>query len=44
LTFEINANMESARYSRNGDNDVESTDGGNVADIYEVGIDPGLNL
>lgn len=44
LTFEINANMESARYSRNGDNDVESTDGGNVPDIYEVGIDPGLNL
>jgi len=44
LTFELNANMESSRYGKGGDNDVESTDGGSVAEIYEIGIDPGLNL
>lgn len=48
LTFEINANMESTRYSyatpTTGDNDVEGTDGGDNLNVYEVGIDPGLNL
>ncbi len=54
LTFEIDANMESTRYSCGGDNDVESTDGGDsnggvacatpATAVYEVGIDPGLNL
>lgn len=42
--FELNANMESTRYAQGGANDVESTDGGDVASIYEVGNDPGLNL
>ncbi len=42
-TFELNANMESARYG-GGSSDVEGTDGGNVATIFEVGNDPGLNL
>jgi prepilin-type N-terminal cleavage/methylation domain-containing protein len=44
LTFEIDANMESQRYAQSGTDDVESTDGGDTASIYEVGIDPGLNL
>jgi prepilin-type N-terminal cleavage/methylation domain-containing protein len=42
--FEINANMESVRYSNGGANDVESTDGGDNTDVYEVGNDPGLDL
>jgi prepilin-type N-terminal cleavage/methylation domain-containing protein len=44
LTFELNAIMESNRYINGGDDDVESTDGGNNDDVYEVGNDPGLNL
>lgn len=44
-TFELNANMESVRYaSGGGDDDVESTDGGNRPGLYEVGTDPGLDL
>jgi hypothetical protein len=43
-TFELNANMESTRYASSGTDDVESTDGGNVVGIYEVGNDPGLDL
>lgn len=43
-TFELDANMESTRYASSGDNDVESTDGGDKAAWYEVGTDPGLNL
>jgi prepilin-type N-terminal cleavage/methylation domain-containing protein len=43
-TFELNANMESTRYASSGTDDVESTDGGNTAGIYEVGNDPGLDL
>jgi len=48
-TFELNANMESQRYSAGGDDDVESTDGGNrnaidATALYEVGTDAGLNL
>ena len=43
-TFELNAFMESSRYSNGGDNDVESTDGGGNANAYEVGTDPGLDL
>lgn len=42
--FEINANMESTRYANGGGDDVESTDGGDVATIYEVGNDPDINL
>jgi prepilin-type N-terminal cleavage/methylation domain-containing protein len=37
LTYEINAAMESQKYQHNGANDVESTDGGDNADLYEVG-------
>ncbi|MEZ4156963.1 MAG: type II secretion system protein [Candidatus Paceibacterota bacterium] len=44
LTFEINANMESTRYANGGGDDVESTDGGDTAAVYEVGSDPSLDL
>jgi len=43
-TFELNANMESTRYAQGGSDDVESTDGGDQAGVYEVGNDPGLDL
>lgn len=43
-TFEFNADMESARYANTGSDDVESTDGGNNANLREVGNDPGLDL
>ena len=43
-TFEFNAKMESTKYSNGGGSDVESTDGGNVSTLYEVGTDPGLDL
>ena len=47
-TFELNANMESTRYAASGDNDVETTDGGDsnagATAVYEVGTDPGLDL
>jgi len=43
-TYELNANMESGRYANGGDGDVESTDGGSLADVYELGNDPGLDL
>lgn len=39
LTFEINANLESQKYSGK-----ESTDGGNSTTTYEVGTYPGLSL
>src|SRR3989344_8316258 len=44
--FEINANMESERYSQGGPDDVESIDGGPVEtnDTYEIGTEPGLDL
>lgn len=35
--FELLANMESTAYSNGGGNDVESKDGGNLPDYYEVG-------
>jgi prepilin-type N-terminal cleavage/methylation domain-containing protein len=43
-TFELDANMESARYANGGSDDLESTDGGNNANYYETGTDPGLDL
>jgi prepilin-type N-terminal cleavage/methylation domain-containing protein len=43
-TFELNANLESTRYSNGGTEDRESKDGGNNADIYEVGTASGLAL
>jgi len=42
--FEFDANMESERYRNGGGDDVESTDGGDNIDVYEVGNDPGLDL
>lgn len=35
--FEINASMESIKYSNGGGSDAESTDGGNLSIWYEVG-------
>jgi len=43
-TFEMNADMESTKFANGGSADVESTDGGNSATLYEVGTDPGLDL
>ncbi|MFH1759000.1 MAG: prepilin-type N-terminal cleavage/methylation domain-containing protein [Patescibacteria group bacterium] len=43
-TYELNASMESDRYSNAGSDDVESTDGGNNANVYEIGNAPGLAL
>lgn len=45
-TFEINANMESAKYSMGGSGNVESNekDGGDNDSWYEIGNDPGLDL
>ena len=43
-TFEANADMESTKFAQSGSSDVESTDGGNAAALYEVGTDPGLDL
>jgi prepilin-type N-terminal cleavage/methylation domain-containing protein len=36
-TFEINANVESAFYRAGGTGDIESTDGGDIATIFEDG-------
>lgn len=46
LTYELNANMESTKYTTGGTSDVESNtkDGGNNNNFYEVGNDPGLDL
>lgn len=44
LTFELNADLESAKYSSGGTNDKEGNDGGNSTTIYEVGTEPGLDL
>ena len=43
-TFEMNADMESTKFASGGSSDVESTDGGNVSTLYEVGTDPGLDI
>lgn len=42
--FEFDAIMESVRYANGGTDDVESTDGGDTAAVYEVGNAPGLAL
>ena len=39
LTFELNANLESTKYSG-----LEATDGGNCPSVYEIGTAPGLAL
>lgn len=43
-TFEIDANMESDKYAKGGGADVESKDGGNDDNYYEIGNAPGLAL
>lgn len=43
-TFELNANLESTRYSSGGPDDREGGDGGNDANLYEVGTAPGLSI
>ncbi len=43
-TFELNAVMESAKYSNAGTNDITSTDGGSSSSVYEIGTSPGLSL
>lgn len=44
--YELNVNMESAKYSVGGTSDVESNtkDGGDNDNVYEIGTDPGLDL
>jgi prepilin-type N-terminal cleavage/methylation domain-containing protein len=43
MMFKIAANMESAKYSNGGGaSDIESTDGGANADMYETGTNLGL--
>ncbi len=44
LQYEIDANMESTKFSNGGAGDIESTDGGNAPLIYEIGTDPSLDL
>jgi prepilin-type N-terminal cleavage/methylation domain-containing protein len=44
LLYEVNTRMESAKFQSGGTNDVESTDGGSTANLFEIGIIPGLNL
>ena len=56
LLYQMSANMESKRYSRGGERDAESTDGGvlgrkgnvvtkDIADeMYQIGNAPGINL
>ena len=39
LTFELNAHLESTKYSG-----LEGTDGGNCSSVYEIGTAPGLAL
>ena len=43
-TFELNARLESTRFSSGGSDDLESTDGGDVSDVYERGNEPSLDL
>lgn len=42
--FEFNVKMESTRYQNGGMDDVESTDAGDNAHIFETGTAPGLPL
>jgi prepilin-type N-terminal cleavage/methylation domain-containing protein len=41
-TWEFTAKMESTRYKQGGSDDVESTDGGNKAALFEVGTNVNL--
>ncbi|MEZ4156962.1 MAG: type II secretion system protein [Candidatus Paceibacterota bacterium] len=42
--FELDTNLESAKFRNGGENDLESNDTGNNSDLYEIGSDPGLDL
>ncbi len=42
-TYELNANLESIRYTSGADN-RESIDGGSSATLYEIGTEPGLDI
>ena len=44
LLYEIDAKMESTKYSNGGAGDVESKDQGDQSGWYEIGNAPGLNL
>lgn len=41
LTFELNADLESSKYT-NASTGLENTDGGNSSTVYEVGTTPGF--
>jgi prepilin-type N-terminal cleavage/methylation domain-containing protein len=44
-TYELNANLESTRYTSGADNkEINTKDGGNVDTLLEVGTDAGLDL
>ncbi|MDZ4231348.1 MAG: type II secretion system protein [Patescibacteria group bacterium] len=43
-TWELNAVMESTKFANTGDSDVESVDGGDDDDAFEIGTDPALDL
>ena len=45
-TFELNVNLESSRYAAGGTDDRESNtkDGGNNANVYEIGTEGGLDI
>lgn len=43
-TWELTAQMESAKYVNGGGSDVESTDGGDASSSYELGTDSSLDL
>ncbi|MDP3953568.1 MAG: type II secretion system protein, partial [bacterium] len=43
-TWELNAVMESTKFANTGDSDVESTDGGDDDDAFEIGTDQVLDL
>lgn len=42
-TYELNADLESIRYTSGSDN-RENIDGGSSATIYEIGTEPGLDI
>lgn len=44
VEYELNANMESSKFGRTGSSDVETGDGGNDANLFEVGTSSGLQL
>ena len=42
--YQLDAKMESAKYSTGGSNDIETNDGGSNVNWYETGNAPGLSL